>query len=266
MGRLICIFATAISFITVITGCATVQESRAKTKTNYKTVWNACIQSVSDVRFSVSSTDPTTGLIIADSAVVSGSGTVSRLNIQLLKAISDTTIEVKFVPPYGTIGGWGTADGYLDAVRKRVPDLKIEGKSAQSDERAATSGGETKEKTDSWLDTVRKKIQGAEAEGDKSSQAEKIAASDGETKHHEQPYRAVEPTSKLTADSKTLTKMTVAQKTSLRKTPSKSGKILKTLKKGDSVEVVKRDGDWCLVDIGGGEVGWGLTSFFQSSK
>ena len=94
-----------ILFAIMVTGCSSVQMTTVKTKRDYKKVWNACLDSLADIRFSASSTDPASGLIIADQAVVGGKGTVSRLNIRLSKASGTTTVVVKFVPPPGTVGG-----------------------------------------------------------------------------------------------------------------------------------------------------------------
>jgi hypothetical protein len=78
-----------------------------------------------DVRFSASSADPKTGLIVADQAVVMGKGTVSRLNIIVARVTSGTEVSVNFVPPPGTIGGQNIAQNYVQAVKKRVPDVDV---------------------------------------------------------------------------------------------------------------------------------------------
>jgi hypothetical protein len=106
-------------------GCAVVQQSVVKSKSSYESIWQACIVSLPDVRFSVTSTDKESGLIIADSAVFGGSGTVSRLNIMLTKSTNGVSVNVKFVPPFGTVGGGGTVDAYIKALRKRIPDIEV---------------------------------------------------------------------------------------------------------------------------------------------
>jgi hypothetical protein len=106
------------------TSCASVQLATVKTNNNYKKVWKACLDSLADVQFSASSTDYASGLIIADQAVVSGHGTVSRMNIQVSKESEGIIVTVKFVPPPFTIGGQGTTDAYVEALKKRLPDLK----------------------------------------------------------------------------------------------------------------------------------------------
>jgi hypothetical protein len=114
-------------FCVVVVGCATIQESTVSSKASYNTIWRACIDSLSDVRYSASSTDKTSGIIIADQAVFQGQGTVSRLNIMLEKTTSGVSVKVKFVPPPGTMGGGGTADSYIKALKKRIPDIQVAG-------------------------------------------------------------------------------------------------------------------------------------------
>ncbi|HEY3307721.1 MAG TPA: hypothetical protein VGJ93_04655 [Desulfuromonadaceae bacterium] len=114
-----------VALAACISACASVQQTTVRTKNDdYKKVWNACVDSVADVQFSVSSTDSTSGLIIADQAVMGGHGTVSRLNIQLFKALTSTDVSVKFIPPPGTIGGGGTAERFVAALKQRIPDLE----------------------------------------------------------------------------------------------------------------------------------------------
>lgn len=65
------------------------------------------------------------GLIVADQAVVSGHGTVSRLNIMLTKSADGVSVNVKFVPPPGTIGGYDIVDNYVKALKERIPDIEV---------------------------------------------------------------------------------------------------------------------------------------------
>jgi hypothetical protein len=85
------------------------------------------VDSLLDVRFSATSADPKTGLIVGEQAVVGGHGTVSRLSIMVTRVGDTTEVSVNFVPPPGTVGGGGTADGYVKAVKKRVPDVEVRG-------------------------------------------------------------------------------------------------------------------------------------------
>ena len=107
-----------------LSACSSVQQATVRTNHDYKKVWDACVDTVPDVQFSVSSTDSSAGLIIADQPVFGGHGEVSRLNIRLFKALTSTDVSVKFIPPPGTIGGGGTAERYVDALKQRIPDLE----------------------------------------------------------------------------------------------------------------------------------------------
>jgi hypothetical protein len=123
-------FICNISLITLsallLFACATVQQTSAFSKAGYDIIWKACIDSLSDVRFSASSTDKEGGLIIADQSVVMGEGSVARLNIMLTKSSGGTSIDVKFVPPPGSVGGFGIVDDYYAALRSRLPDIKAQ--------------------------------------------------------------------------------------------------------------------------------------------
>lgn len=118
---------TLVAFLCIsFVGCASVQESVVKSKSRYEVVHKACVDSLSDVRYSASSADMGSGLIIADQAVILGSGTVSRLNIMLSKSADGVLVNVKFVPPPGfTIGGQGTVDAYIKALKERIPDIEV---------------------------------------------------------------------------------------------------------------------------------------------
>lgn len=124
MKRMITVALVALLCVSFV-GCAGVQQLVVKSNSSYESVWRASIDSLSDVRFSASSTDMGSGLIVADQAVVGGKGTVSRLNIMLTKSAGGVSVSVKFVPPFGTIGGGGTADAYVKALKERIPDIEV---------------------------------------------------------------------------------------------------------------------------------------------
>jgi len=124
MKRIIDVALVAMLCVLFI-GCAKVQHSVVQSQSNYETIWKACIHSLSDVQFSASSTDMASGLIIADQAVYGGPGTVSRLNIMLTKLAGGVSVSVKFVPPPGTMGGGDIVDNYINALKKRIPDISV---------------------------------------------------------------------------------------------------------------------------------------------
>ena len=118
---------TVVLSILAMTGvsCASTQRAAAVSKAGIDEVWKACIDSLADVRFSATSASKDSGLIVADQAVVGGHGSVSRLNIMVEKVGSGTSVKITFIPPPGTVGGGGTADEYVMALKKRVPALQV---------------------------------------------------------------------------------------------------------------------------------------------
>lgn len=124
MNRTISFLVLLLLIVFSVISCASVQVVSAKTNNKFDKVWKACLDSLSDVQFSATSTDKASGLIIADQAVVSGHGTVSRLNISLSKESKGIIVTVRFVPPPLTVGGQGIADAYVEALKQRLPDLK----------------------------------------------------------------------------------------------------------------------------------------------
>ena len=117
-----------LALLFVVSSCASTKQYVLRSKANYDDVWRARIDSLFDVRFSASSADPKTGLIVADQAVVMGRGTVARLNITVTRVGDNTEVGVNFVPPPGTIGGQNITDNYVAAVKKRIPDVDIRAK------------------------------------------------------------------------------------------------------------------------------------------
>ena len=124
MKRMICIALFVLICVSFV-GCAEIQQSVIKSKSSYESIWKACINSVSDVGFSVSSTDMAGGLIIADQSVFGGHGTVSRLNILLTKSADGVSVSVKFIPPPGTMGGGSIVDDYIKALKGHIPDIEV---------------------------------------------------------------------------------------------------------------------------------------------
>jgi hypothetical protein len=105
--------------------CSSLQIATVKTKADFSKCWNACIDSLADVGFAASSTDKTSGLIIADQGVVGGHGKVVRLNIQIIEVAGEITVTVKFIPSPGLVGGSRTAERYANALKLRIPDAEI---------------------------------------------------------------------------------------------------------------------------------------------
>ena len=112
----------------LLASCATTQQSLAHTRAGVNDVWKAALDAVIDMRYSVSSADATSGFIVAEQGVVGGGGSVARLNIQVQRIGTVSEVKVSFVPPPGTIGGWGIAEDYIKALKARIPDLEVRGR------------------------------------------------------------------------------------------------------------------------------------------
>lgn len=117
----LCVLALAV----FVVSCASTQQALVRSKTSYDKVWKACLDSLFDVGYSYTSADPKTGLIIAGKAVILGEGTVARLNIMVTRVSDNTEVSVSYVPAPATIGGYGTVDKYVTAVKKRIPDIEV---------------------------------------------------------------------------------------------------------------------------------------------
>lgn len=116
-------------FAILITGCSsvqtsTVQTSTVKTSSDYRSVWQACINSLSDIRLAAISTDSTSGLITAGQAASGKKAPVARLNIRISRESGNTLVAVEYVPSPGTAEDDGTADRFLKALKQRIPNLE----------------------------------------------------------------------------------------------------------------------------------------------
>ena len=121
MKRLLIIMLFCISFAS----CAVIQESRVVSKSSYDEVWHACVTSFSDIGYSIINTDKKSGIVVAERGSILNSQTVTKLNIILKESANGVSVNVKYIPPPGMIGGGGTADLFITALRKRIPDIKI---------------------------------------------------------------------------------------------------------------------------------------------
>ncbi len=231
-----------VIFISVIliTGCSSVQTSTLKTGSDYKKVWNACLDSLADIRFSASSTDSSSGLIIADQAVVGGKGTVSRLNIRISSESGRTIVAVKYVPPPGTIGGGGTVDRFVAALKQRIPDIEPV---------IVTSTGKSEKDT---KQEINEKNNAPAPRGQQESVKEMTPKSSPQTVTNE-----VVPVSYLI----------VAKKTNIRATASARSRIITTAAIGDKVEKIGgASNKWFQVKTAQGKSGWILKSAVKQAE
>ena len=225
-----------IALAASISACATVQQTTVRTKDNYQKVWNACVDVVADVQYSVSSTDPTSGLIIADQAVLGGHGQVSRLNIRLFKALTGTDVTVKFIPPPGTIGGGGTAERYVTALKQRIPDLESV-IITKPQERTVSQPDENKQ----IIPDMKPVVIAKPLEQNVSQPVKNISETDSSSKG---------------STTTSATMFVSVDKGKLRQKASTKSAVIRNLKKGDEVQVLKQKDGWYLIELAGGESGW----------
>lgn len=121
---LMAIFLTAL---TLVACAATQQQLAARTQAGLGEVYKACIDAVIDAHFGVTSSDPKTGLIVAEQAVYGGDGTRVTLNIMVRRVGEVTEVRVSYVPPPATVRfrQEGGAETYIRALKRRIPDVEI---------------------------------------------------------------------------------------------------------------------------------------------
>jgi hypothetical protein len=105
--------------------CAAPKQQLVRSKSAYDQVFKACLDATVDVNYGISSTDSKIGLIVAEQAVFGSSAKVVKLNIIVSRVGNMTEVKVNWIPPPGTSGGAGVVDKYIDALKKRIPDVEI---------------------------------------------------------------------------------------------------------------------------------------------
>lgn len=125
MKRLLIIILFCISFV----GCTAIQNGVIETRSSYDNAWHACIESFPDIGFAVVRTDKESGMIFGEASVGGGQGSVARFNATLIETDNSVTVKVTMVPPPYCSGGGNAVEEYANALRKRIPDVKIISKS-----------------------------------------------------------------------------------------------------------------------------------------
>jgi hypothetical protein len=87
-------------------------------------VFHACVDTMGDLSYSVTSADATSGMIVADKQVVMSHGASSRLNVFVTDESTGTKVVVKYIPPPGPISD-KTAQFYIDALKTKVSGVQI---------------------------------------------------------------------------------------------------------------------------------------------
>ncbi|MGD0770225.1 MAG: hypothetical protein ABSB42_18740 [Tepidisphaeraceae bacterium] len=118
IGALICLAA-----------CASTQQLTVQANAPFKNVWQACIDALPDAGFVATSTDLSSGLIIAEKPVGAldlemDPGEKHKLNISVFDKTTGTQVVVRFIPASGATGGQGSAQEYIAALKKRIPGIE----------------------------------------------------------------------------------------------------------------------------------------------
>ena len=91
-------------------------------------VYRACIDAVSDVEYAVTSSDPATGLIVAEKRTDNGRASVlHRLNIMLGTIGDKTTVRVNYVvsPPDTLYDDTFVQGRLVKQLKARIPDIQV---------------------------------------------------------------------------------------------------------------------------------------------
>ena len=123
-----CLMALFLTALTLAACAAAHQQLAARTQAGLDEVYKACIDAVIDAHFGVTSSDPKTGLIVAEQAVYGGDGARVKLNIAVRRVGEVTEVSVSYVPPpIATVrlSAEGGAETYVRALKKRIPDVEI---------------------------------------------------------------------------------------------------------------------------------------------
>jgi hypothetical protein len=94
-----------------------------KTKAPQAKVWQACIDSMPDLNYALTSTDRSSAREIGEMQIALSHGKSSRLNVSISRDSDDTPVVVKFIPPPAAIGGGDTAERCVAALKKHIPNL-----------------------------------------------------------------------------------------------------------------------------------------------
>lgn len=105
--------------------CVSTKQYLGRTKSDYDRVYRECIDALADVNYSVTTTDSKIGLIVAEWKLQAMGGAPFKMNIMVTRADKKTEVKVSWIPAPGTIVDPGAADKYIQALKKRIPDIEI---------------------------------------------------------------------------------------------------------------------------------------------
>jgi hypothetical protein len=114
-----------ISALTFITSCASVTRGIMSSTTSYERVFNACLESASDVKFRVYDSNVEAGFIYAVYPVTLGG--MVQMNINVTKTAGEIKVAVAVALPPDVVGSSKSAvNDFAKALKRRIPDVKVE--------------------------------------------------------------------------------------------------------------------------------------------
>lgn len=118
------ILLVLIFALTFITSCASVTRGTMSSTTNYERVFNACLESASDVKFRVYDSNMEAGFIYAVYPVTLGG--MVQMNINVTKTAGEIKVTVAVALPPDVVGSSKSAvNDFAKALKKRIPDVKV---------------------------------------------------------------------------------------------------------------------------------------------
>ena len=114
-----------ISAVIFITSCAAVTRGVMSSTTSYERVFNACIESASEVKFRVYDSNMEAGFIYAVYPVTLGG--MVQMNINVTKTAGEIKVAVAVALPPDVVGSSkSTVNDFAKALKRRIPDVKVE--------------------------------------------------------------------------------------------------------------------------------------------
>ena len=108
-----------------ITSCSSVTRGIMSSTINYERVFNACIESASDVKFRVYDSNMEAGFIYAVYPVTLGG--MVQMNINVTRTAGEIKVAVAVALPPDVVGSSkSVVNDFAKALKRRIPDVKVE--------------------------------------------------------------------------------------------------------------------------------------------
>lgn len=119
-----------VSIFTIVTGCVTTTTTTERNFLRYENnehtkVFQASMQALNDIGFSVISSDSSGGVIIAERAAFAVGMGVYRFNIFVNRSSGGIEVEVSFISPSMSLGKVDYIGNFIKALKERTPDVVV---------------------------------------------------------------------------------------------------------------------------------------------